>query len=245
VSLKNPFRRDDKPELSDGAKAPGGLSGQVLKSAVERAVEAQAPLVTGHIAKIRKNKPHATPAEVIAALDKKYVLAVGGTGAAAGGAAFVPGFGTAASLATGAGEAIAALNASVLYTLAVAEVHGLGLEDVERRKTLVLAIVLGEGGTKLMQKATGGSTHWARALSDSVPLPKLGRINQTLVRYFIRRFAMRQSALAFGRAMPLGAGAVIGAVGNVVTARAVIASTEKAFGPPPGQWPDQKAAITR
>jgi hypothetical protein len=243
VSLRNPFRRADKPELSDGAKAPGGISGQMLKSAVERALEAQAPLVAGHITKIRKGKPHAGPAEVIAALNKKYMIAVGGTGAAAGGAAFVPGLGTAASLATGAGEAIAALNASVLYTLAVAEVHGLGIEDVERRRTLVLAIVLGEGGTKVMQKATGG-THWARELSDAVPLPKLGRINQTLVRYFIRRFAMRQSALAFGRAMPLGAGAVIGAVGNVVTARAVIASTEKAFGPPPAQWPDSAPALT-
>jgi hypothetical protein len=219
------------------------VSGKVLKSAVERALEVQAPLVAGHIGKIRRDKPNATPAEVIAALDKQYLIAVGGTGAAAGGAAFVPGIGTAASLATGVGEAIAALNASVLYTLAVAEVHGLGMEDVERRRALVLAIVLGEGGTKLMQKATGGSTHWARELSDHIPLPKLGRINQTLVRYFIRRYAVRQSALAFGRAMPLGAGVLIGAVGNVVTAKAIINSTRKAFGPPPAQWPDTKPAL--
>ena len=40
--------------------------------------------------------------------------------------------------------------------------------------------------------------------------------------------------------MPLGAGVVIGAVGNVVTARAVIGSTKKAFGPPPATWPDAK-----
>lgn len=244
MSLRNPFRRDDKPELSAGAKAPSGVSGHVLKAAVERALEVQGPLVGSHIARIRKGKPYATPAEVIAGLDRQYLVAVGSTGAAAGGAAFVPGIGTAASLATGAAEAIAALNASVLYTLAVAEVHGLGLEDVERRRALVLAIVLGEGGTKLMQKATGGSTHWARELTDAIPMPKLGRINQTLVRYFIRRYAMRQSALAFGRAMPLGAGVVIGAVGNVVTARAVIASTEKAFGPAPAQWPDSNTALT-
>jgi hypothetical protein len=243
VSLRNPFRRHDKPELSPGAKAPGGISGQMLKGAVERAVEVQAPLVGGHIARIRKDKPHHSPGEVITILDKQYLIAVGGTGAAAGGAAFVPGIGTAASLATGAGEAIAALNASVLYTLAVAEVHGLGMRDVERRKTLVLAIVLGEGGTKLMQKVTGGSTHWARELSDAVPLPKLGPVNQTLVRWFIRRYAVRQSALAFGRAMPLGAGVVIGAVGNVVTARAIISSTSKAFGPPPAQWPEPDAVF--
>ena len=70
----------------------------------------------------------------------EYTLTVGGTGAAAGGAAFVPGVGTVASLATGAAEAIAALDASVLYTLAVAEVHGLALADVERRRTLVAGL---------------------------------------------------------------------------------------------------------
>ena len=219
-----------------------GISGRVLKAAVERALVVQQPLVAARIAKIRRYKTGATPAEVIAALDKQYTLTVGGTGAAAGGAAFVPGVGTAASLATGAAEAIAALDASVLYTLAVAEVHGLALADVERRRTLVLAIVLGEGGTKLMQKVTGGSTHWAQSLTDTLPLGKLGPLNQTLVRWFVKRYITRQSALALGRALPLGAGAIVGAVGNVVTARAVIRSTERAFGPPPLTWPEPAPA---
>lgn len=240
MSLRNPFRSDraaaDPDTLVPEAKTKG-VSGKVLKAAVERALVTQQPLVTSHIARIRKSKPGATPAEVIATLDKQYLVAVGGTGAAAGGAAFVPGIGTAASLATGATEAIAALNASVLYTLAVAEVHSLPLEDVERRRALVLAIVLGEGGTKLMQKVTGGTNHWARDLADTLPLPKLGPLNQTLVRWFIKRYAARQSALALGRALPLGAGVVIGAVGNVVTAKAVIRSTERAFGAPPMSWP--------
>jgi hypothetical protein len=38
--------------------------------------------------------------------------------------------------------------------------------------------------------------------------------------------------------LPLGAGAVIGAVGNLAVARSVIRSTERAFGPPPSGWPD-------
>jgi hypothetical protein len=219
-----------------------GISGRMLRAAVERALVIQQPLVASRIAKIRRNKPDATPAEVIAALDKQYTITVGGTGAAAGGAAFVPGVGTAASLATGAAEAIAALDASVLYTLAVAEVHGLALADVERRRTLVLAIVLGEGGTKLMQKVTGRSTSWAQGLTDTLPLGKLGPLNQTLVRWFVKRYITRQSALALGRALPLGAGAVVGAVGNVVTARAVIRSTERAFGPPPLTWPEPASA---
>jgi hypothetical protein len=242
VSFRLPFRSDRAAEPDPNGPLPEaqakGVSGKVLKAAVERALRVQQPAVAAYVAKARRNKPNATPAEVIAALDKQYLLTVGGTGAAAGGAAFVPGIGTAASLATGAAEAIAALDASVLYTLAVAEVHGLRMEDVERRRTLVLAVVLGEGGTQLMQKVTGRSTPWAKTLADSLPLPKLGPLNQTLVRWFVKRYAARQGALAFGRALPLGAGVVIGAVGNVVTARAVIRSTERAFGPPPSHWPE-------
>jgi hypothetical protein len=251
VSPRLPWRTDARsdPSAVNGGKPPEtlrealpetqvkGVSAKVLKAAVERALRVQQPLVAAHIAKVRKNKPGATPAEVVAALDKQYLLTVGGTGAAAGGVAFVPGVGTAASLATGAAEAVAALDASVLYALAVAEVHGLPMEDVERRRALVLAVVLGEGGTKLMEKLTGRRTQWATQLADVLPLPRLGPVNQTMIRWFVKRYATRQGALAVGRALPLGAGAVIGAVGNVATARAVIRSTERAFGPPPTNWP--------
>jgi hypothetical protein len=230
--------RADAPPADGELAESGGLSARMLKGAVERALRVQQPLVANYIASIRRKNPGASPARVISVLEKQYVRAVGGTGAAAGGVALVPGVGTAASLATAAAEAIAALDAAVLYTLGVAEVHGLHIEDVERRRALVLAVVLGESGTKLMQKLTGGSGHWANELVNALPLPKLGPVNQTLVRWFVKRYAMRQGALAFGRALPLGAGAVIGALGNVATARAVIRSTDQAFGPPPPSWPE-------
>lgn len=236
MSPRSPFRpvadtAQPQPEVK-------GISGRMLRAAVERALQIQQPSVVAHIAKARRDKPSATPTEVIAALDKQYRYAVGGTGAAAGGAAFVPGVGTAASLAAAAAEAVAALDASVLYALAVAEVHGVRMADVERRRALVLAVVLGEGGTQLMQKVTGRKSQWAKELADALPLPRLGPVNRILVRWFIKRFAARQAALALGRALPFGAGAVIGAVGNVATARGVIHATELAFGPPPARWPD-------
>ncbi|WP_028932630.1 hypothetical protein [Pseudonocardia spinosispora] len=242
MSLRHPFSTEKGAAVPDASLPEPevkGVTGRALKAAVEHALRIQQPAVTAHIARIRRNKPTATPGEVIEALGKQYLYAVGGTGAAAGGIAVVPGIGTAASLATGAAEAVAALDASVLYTLAVAEVHGLEIEDVERRRALVLAVVLGEGGTKLMQKVTGGSPHWAKEVVDVLPLKKLGPVNQTLVRWFIKRYITRQGALAFGRALPLGVGAVVGAVGNVATARAVIRSSERAFGPPPLEWPHQ------
>jgi hypothetical protein len=210
----------------------------MLRAGVERALRAQQPLVTAHIAKIRRKDPGATPAAVIEALGRRYQVAVAGMGAAGGGIAIVPAVGTVASLATATTEAIAALDAAVLYTLAVAEVHKLPVDDVDRRRALVLGIVMGEGGGALMRKVTGGKDRWAQSVTEALPLKVLGPVNNTLTRWFVKRYVTRQVALAVGRALPFGAGVLIGGAGNVLAARAVITAAERAFGPPPVRWPE-------
>ena len=230
---------DPVPSAADPAlPETGGFRGRVLRGAVERALRAQQPLVTAHIAKIRQKDPGATPAEVIESLGTRYQRVVAGIGAAGGGFAIIPAVGTAVSLATATGEAIAALDAAVLYALAVAEVHRLPVDDVERRRALVLGIVVGEGGAALMQKVTGGKDRWARNVVEALPLRALGPLNNSLTRWFVRRYVTRQVALAVGRALPLGLGVLIGGIGNVAAARAVIKAAEKAFGPAPARWPE-------
>jgi hypothetical protein len=212
-----------------------------LRVAVERALRAQQPRVAAQIAKIRRKDPDATPAQVIAALDRRYQLVVAGLGAAGGGIAVVPAIGTVVSLATATAEAVAVLDAAVLYTLAVAEVHRLPVDDVQRRRALVLGVVMGAGGTELMRKVTGGKDRWARTVTEALPLRVLGPVNNTLTRWFVKRYVTRQLALAVGRALPFGAGVLIGGVGNVVAARAVIGAAERAFGPSPARWPEEPA----
>jgi len=230
---------DSVPSAVDSmSEAPGGVRGRVLRAAVERALRAQHPLVVAHVAKIRRKDPGATPAEVIEALGRRYQLLAAGLGAAAGGIAIVPTIGTFASLATATTEAVAVLNAAVLYTLAVAEVHRLLVDDVERRRALVLGVVVGEGGAALMRKVTGGDDRWARSVTEALPLQVLGPVNNTLTRWFVKRYVTRQVALAIGRAIPFGIGVLIGGVGNVVAARAVIRAAERAFGAPPARWPE-------
>ena len=226
------------PDADPALPATGGFRGRVLRGAVERALRAQQPLVTAHLAKVRQKDPDATPAAVIEALGRRYQRAVAGLGAAGGGIAIVPAVGTAVSLATATAEAVATLDAAVLYTLAVAEVHRLHVDDVERRRALVLGIVVGEGGAALMQKVTGGKDRWARNVTEALPLRALGPLNNTLTRWFVRRYVTRQIALAVGRALPLGAGVLIGGIGNVAAARAVIKAAETAFGPAPARWPE-------
>lgn len=233
---KNDDHLDTAPAAEPGPDA--GFRERVLRTAVERALNAQQPVVIARLAKARRKNPDATPAEVIESLGRSYQIAVTAVGAVGGGIAIIPAIGTVASLATATAEAIAALDAAVLYTLAVAEVHRLPMDDLERRRTLVLGIVVGEGGTALMRKVTGGKDRWARSVTDALPLRVLGPLNNTLTQWFVKRYVTRQVALAVGRALPLGAGLIIGGVGNLLIARAVIRSGEKAFGPAPEEWPD-------
>ncbi|MDN5857678.1 MAG: hypothetical protein L0H84_03565 [Pseudonocardia sp.] len=214
----------------------GGVRGWVLRSGLERALALQHPLVAGHIAAVRRKHPEATPADVIATLGRQYRIAVAMTGGAGGALAILPALGTVASLATAGAEAFAALDAAALYTLAVAEVHALPTEDAERRRALVLGVVVGQGGQAAVEKVTGRSRDWAQEVTDHLPLAVLGPLNNGLTRWFLKRFIVRQGVLAMGRALPLGIGLVIGALGNLATARAVIASAARAFGPPPAQW---------
>jgi hypothetical protein len=225
------------PDADLALPETGGFRGRVLRVAVERALRAQQPLLSAHLAKIRRKQPDVTPAEVIEALGRRYQLAVAGLGAAGGGIAIVPAIGTVVSLATATAEAVAALDAAVLYTLAVAEVHRLPVDDVERRRVLVLGVVMGEGGAALLQKVTGGKDRWARSVTEVLPMRALGPLNNSLTRWFVRRYVTRQVALAVGRALPLGLGVLIGAIGNVAGARAVIKAAEQAFGPAPARWP--------
>jgi len=119
----------------------------LLQRTLEKAIAlAQSP-VAGYVARLRRARPLASPAEIIAVLEKQYLATVTGTGAAVGGVAVAPGIGTVAALALTGGETALFLETTALFALAVAEVHGIRVDEVERRRTLVLAVALGDNGT--------------------------------------------------------------------------------------------------
>jgi len=62
---------------------------------------------------------------------------------------------------------------------------------------------------------------------------KIAGVNSRLAHLLLTRFGARQGALLVGRALPLGIGAGIGAVGNAALARTAITSARRAFGPAP------------
>ncbi|HEV7203075.1 MAG TPA: hypothetical protein VGN18_00625 [Jatrophihabitans sp.] len=208
-----------------------------LDTALDKALTVQRPVIQAYVTRVRAKNPDMTPAELVRHLERRYVTAVMGIGGASGAAAAVPGAGTAASIASGAAEITAFVSASAMFVLALAELHGVPVSDPEVRRALVVAVLVGEGGEAVLAGAGATEKHWAQVLGRSTSKEKVGTINSRLGRMLLTRFGARQGALLFGRALPLGIGAGVGAAGNAALARAAIGASRKAFGPAPATFP--------
>jgi hypothetical protein len=213
---------------------------------IDRAVRVQQPTVAGYVARLRRRHPDAEPADVVAMLERQYLVAVTGTGAAIGGTATAPGIGTVSALVIGAGETVTFLETTAVFVLAVAEVHGVHMEDVERRRALLLAVLLGESGSVIMEKATGRATqHWAKVLPDRVPRTAVEAANRQLARWLVRRYGARQGAVVLGRLVPFGLGAAIGGAANAAIGKTIISSVRRAFGAAPEHFAGPPPAAVR
>ncbi|MFB7980756.1 hypothetical protein [Streptomyces vinaceus] len=161
-----------------------------------------------------------------------------GTGAAVGGSAAAPGVGTAVALALSAGEALSSLELSALFALSIAEVHGVPIDEVERRRTIVMGILLGGSGSGTISKvAERTGQHWGRQVVAKVPVETLRRINGVLGKNFVTKYGTKQGIVVLGRVAPFGIGAVIGGGANAALAALAVRAGRRAFGPPPVSWP--------
>ena len=221
-----------------------------IQNLLLQAVEVQRPLVLANLRRLRKRYPDATAFELSQRLERDFLSAVGGGGAAIGATAIIPGVGTVAALSISAAATVVFLEATALYAQSVAELHGIRLQDPERAQVTVMAIMLGEEGTALLQGFTGhalgnGRTPmqaWGKVVSTSMPLTAVKSVAGSLQKKFLKRVAVRGGASVVGKALPFGIGAVIGGAGNYMMGRSVIASTHRAFGPAPLQLPAGLAA---
>ena len=177
----------------------------LLADSIDKAIRIQYSVVANHVQRVRRRHPGAGRAEIIAALEKQYLATVTSTGAVAGAAAAMPRSRLARKLTTA--EAAGFLEATALFTLAVADVHGMAVHDVERRRILLLAIVFGSGQ------------------------PGLARSGNGVRRWLITRYHTKRWILAISRILPFGIGAAIGAVSNRTYGRMVVAACRQVFGP--------------
>lgn len=217
---------------------PSNAVERALMIGLDKAITIHQPLVAAHVRRVRERHPMASPSDIIGTLEKQYVATVIATGTAAGGVAAAPIVGTAASIAVSVGETVGFLEASALFGLAVAEVHGEKIDDLERRRTLLLAVLLGDSGASLVEKAAGRTgKHWGKLLTDAIPMSSITRINKVLGRWFVTKYGTKQGIIMIGRLAPFGIGAGIGGIGNALFGRTVVAGARRAFGEPPADWP--------
>lgn len=232
-------RKQSQPDTLPASPGEAGMAAKVLSHVLESSTRVQAPAVRAYVARLRKSSPQATPAEIVTRLEKHYLAAVMASGAAVGSAAAFPGIGTLAALSAVAGETVLFLEATAAFVLAVADVHGIPVDDRERRRTLVLSVLVGDEGKGAVKDLLGpGRTSGAwLAEAELLPLPVVSQLNTKLMQYFVKKYTIKRTAMAFGKMLPVGIGAAIGGGGNRLMGKKIVANARSAFGAAPARWP--------
>ncbi|WP_230854817.1 hypothetical protein [Arthrobacter terrae] len=251
--LKSKGRGKPNPAVriaTEAAFDPQGKPKPAVAKILLRAVDVQRPLVLANLRRLRHKHPQASAAKLSSLLERDFLRAVSGGGAAIGATAIVPGLGTVASLSISAAATVVFLETTALYAQSVAELHGVRLADPERARTTVMAIMLGEEGTFMVQGLTGhalGTGHtpmkaWGLAVGKGLPTSAVKSVGGQIQKRFLKKFLIREGTAWAGRAVPFGIGAVIGGGGNLIMGRAVVAASRKAFGPAPLMIPAELLA---
>ncbi|MDZ5493586.1 MULTISPECIES: hypothetical protein [Micromonospora] len=216
------------------------IRADLSKADLSEAIETQQPLAVASVKRLRRLHPDKTPAELIAFVNKFYLHEVAEVGARAGAAAAESEVGSVHDSGTRAGM-IGFLEASVRYTLSVAEIHSLDVEDIETRKLLVTSVLVGNSTAKRILGPLAGQAapHWGRQIVESIPESAIDRANKLLGERFITRWGTGPRGIVLGLRVSSLLGGVIGGSGSGLFGWFVIKSSRKILGTPPDSWGDR------
>ncbi|OBI14835.1 hypothetical protein A5712_02965 [Mycobacterium sp. E2327] len=238
---RNRASRMSKPEQAAvGKDGRPKASARALAQVIERSTRIHGPAAEAYVSRLRRAHPAATPAQIDAKLEKRFLAALTASGAAVGSAATFPGVGTLTAVSAGAGETVFFIEATALFVLAKAVVYNIPADHRERRRALVLSVLVGDDSQRAIGELIGpGRTNggWLAEGMASLPLPTLSRLNTRMLGYFVKRYTLRKGALMFGKALPVGIGAVVGGAGNRMVGKKIVHNARHAFGLPPSRWP--------
>ena len=110
----------------DTATSDGG------QAKIYQAISIQRPVVLEYVKSLRRDKPDATPAEILRELEKRYIATVAITSTGVGASAAIPAVGTGIALTLGVADLLFFYETSALYVLAATELHGIEVRDAER-----------------------------------------------------------------------------------------------------------------
>ncbi|NLZ58248.1 MAG: hypothetical protein GX898_08130, partial [Corynebacterium sp.] len=187
----------DPQTLEDSA----GLGGKLLIPALDKAVHMQTSAIEGYVAWLKRKNPDHNPQQLQRLMNKHLKTIATGSGASVGLTAAVPGIGfITGALAVGA-ESLVFLDAVAFYTMASAHLRGVDIAHPERRRALILVVLLGARGSALVDAAVGDiGTRKAPAASISrISIAGLGDVNNRLMKMAIKRLGKRFRGAWLGR----------------------------------------------
>lgn len=219
-----------------------GVSGRMFINSLDKAVQIQTQAIENYVKWVRGNNPDASPTQIQRIIDTHFKNLVSGAGGSAGAAAAVPGIGFVTGAAAIGAESLVFIDAAAFYTMASAHLRGIDIRDAERRRALVLVVLLGSTGTALVDAFVGdlgkedpGST---ASIVARFSAPKLSTVNNKLAGMAIKKVTGDMRKAWIGKIMPLGIGAVLGTIANRKLAGKVIDNTRSSMGPIPTSFPD-------
>ena len=184
------------PESRTGGRPKA--SARALAQLIERSTRVQGPAAEAYVARLRRADPGAGPAEIVAKLEKRYLAALTASGAAVGSTATFPGVGTLTAISAGAGETVFFLEATAVFVLANAAVHGIPADHRERRRALVLAVLVGDDTKRAVGELIGPARTnggWLAEGMASLPMSTLARLNTRMLKYAVKRYTVKRGAL--------------------------------------------------
>lgn len=205
---------------------PARRAGEVVLHAVDRVVEKR----WEHALEVATSASGSVD-DRVAEITRAFAREMATVGAAVGAAAAVPGAGAVTLVATTTLELGWFTARAGDLILSIAATHGHTSGSVEQRRAWILSVlafgdtasagftrVAGEVGKGLGKRATG-----------RVPTESLRAINRALGRTIVTKYGTKRGAIALGRALPFGIGAVIGGSANYAFARAVARQADTFF----------------
>ena len=226
--------REDPAQLEKDA----GPLGRAFIGAVDKAVQLQTSTIRTYVDWLRRQNPDATPAEIQKLMDKHLKNTVTGTGAGVGVAAAVPGIGLFAGAAAVAGESVLFLDLAAFYAVASAYLRGEDISDPERRRALVLSLLMGTKGLAIVDAMLGDDAGKIPGKSTLAKFsgPTLANTNNVLERIATRSIRKTLRRAWLGKLMPLGIGAIAGTTANRKLADGVIDNVQSGLSAMPAAF---------
>ena len=226
--------REDPTQLEKDA----GPLGRAFIGAVDKAVQLQTSTIRTYVDWLRRQNPDATPAEIQKLMDKHLKNTVTGTGAGVGAAAAVPGIGLFSGAAAVAGESVLFLDLAAFYAVASAYLRGEDIADPERRRTLVLSLLMGTKGLAIVDAMLGDDAGKIPGKSTLAKFsgPTLANTNSVLERIATRSMRKTLRRAWLGKLMPLGIGAIAGTTANRKLADGVIDNVQSGLSAMPAAF---------